>query len=81
MVCVDESPRQLIGEVRTDDAGGARDAPHVRDYEYRRNGTANVCLAVDAHRAWRERESDDAPGGGGLRRVDGDLVDGRYAGL
>lgn len=52
VVCVDESPRQLIGEVRpTTPAAPGRAAR--QDYEYRRNGTANVFLAVDAHRPWR----------------------------
>jgi hypothetical protein len=53
VVCVDESPRQLIGEVRpAQPAGPGRRAR--RDYEYRRNGTANVFIAVDAHRPWRQ---------------------------
>ena len=52
VVCVDESPRQLIGEVRpTTPVAPGR--PARQDYEYRRNGTANVFLAVDAHRPWR----------------------------
>jgi DDE superfamily endonuclease len=50
---VDESPRQLIGEVReSQPAAPGRRAR--RDYEYRRNGTANVFVAVDAHRPWRQ---------------------------
>ena len=53
VVCVDESPRQLIGEVRASQpAAPGRRARH--DYEYRRNGTANVFVAVDAHRPWRQ---------------------------
>ena len=52
VICVDESPRQLIGEVRpTTPVAPGR--PARQDYEYRRNGTANVFLAVDAHRPWR----------------------------
>jgi len=52
VVCVDESPRQLIGEVRVPQpATPGRRAR--RDYEYRRNGTANVFVGVDAHRPWR----------------------------
>jgi hypothetical protein len=48
VVCVDETPQQLIGEVRM----GLPPVPghHARrDYEDRRNGTANVFVAVDAH--------------------------------
>jgi transposase len=53
VVCVDESPRQLIGEVReSQPAAPGRRAR--RDYEYHRNGTANVFVAVDAHRPWRQ---------------------------
>jgi transposase len=48
VVCVDETPQQLIGEVRSAlPAIPGRPARH--DYEYRRNGTANVFVAVDAH--------------------------------
>ena len=52
VVCVDETPRQLIGEERVP----VRAEPGRRaryDYEYRRNGTANVFMFLDAHRPWR----------------------------
>jgi transposase len=52
VVCVDETPRQLIGEVRTGQPA-APGRPARSDYEYRRQGTANVFMAVDAHRPWR----------------------------
>jgi len=49
VVCFDETPRQLIGEARipvpTEPGRRAR-----FDYEYRRNGTANVFMFLDAHR-------------------------------
>jgi transposase len=52
VVCFDETPRQLIGEARvpvpTEPGRRAR-----FDYEYRRNGTANVSMFLDAHRPWR----------------------------
>lgn len=52
VVCVDETPRQLIGEVHpTSPATPGR--PARADYEYRRNGTANVFVLLDAHRPWR----------------------------
>ena len=54
VLCVDESPRQLIGEVRTP-IPVAPGRPARQDCEYHRNGTANVFLAVDAHRPWRRR--------------------------
>lgn len=52
VVCFDESPVQLIGETRVPIA--ARPGkPERIDYEYRRNGTANLFVFVDAHRPWR----------------------------
>ncbi len=52
MVCFDESPTQLIGEVRR--PLPPRPGQVARyDYEYRRNGTANLFVALDAHRPWR----------------------------
>lgn len=52
VVCLDETPRQLIGEVRPA-SPPAPGHPARCDYEYRRNGTANVFLLLDAHRPWR----------------------------
>src|SRR3954471_16620704 len=52
VVCFDESPTQLIGEVR--EPIPARPGQHERyDYEYHRNGTANLFVFLDAHRSWR----------------------------
>lgn len=52
VVCFDESPTQLIGEVRT--AIPATSGKPARiDYEYKRNGTANLFVFLDAHRSWR----------------------------
>jgi len=52
VVCFDETPRQLIGEERVP----VRAEPGKRrryDYEYVRNGTANVFMFVDVNRPWR----------------------------
>lgn len=52
VVCFDESPTQLIGEARI----AVPAAPGILariDYEYRRNGTANLFAFVDVHRPWR----------------------------
>lgn len=47
-----ETPRQLIGEARVPVA--AKPGRLARfDYEYVRNGTANVFVFVDVHRPWR----------------------------
>ena len=79
VVCVDESPRQLIGEVRpTTPVAPGRPARH--DYEYRRNGTANVFLAVDAHRPWRAAKVTDRRAAVDFAGWMRDLVDGPYAG-
>jgi transposase len=53
VVCLDESPVQLIGEARQP-VPAARGRPARHDYEYRRNGTANLFVLVDAHRPWRK---------------------------
>ena len=52
VVCVDETPQQLIGEVRTA-LPPVPGHPARHDYEYRRNGTANIFVAVDAHQPRR----------------------------
>jgi hypothetical protein len=52
VVCFDESPTQLIGEVRQP-IPAAPGRLERYDCEYRRNGTANLFVFVDAHRSWR----------------------------
>lgn len=52
VVCFDESPAQLIGETRTP-IPAAPGQPERYDYEYKRNGTANLFVFLDAHRSWR----------------------------
>ncbi len=53
VVCFDESPTQLIGEVRQPipAAPGQRER---YDCEYRRNGTVNLFVFLDVHRGWRK---------------------------
>lgn len=53
VVCFDESPTQLIGEVRQPILA-APGQPERYDCEYRRNGTVNLCVFLDAHRPWRK---------------------------
>src|SRR3954464_9279426 len=53
VVCLDESPVQLIGEVREPIPAAPGQIERV-DYEYRRCGTVNLFVAVDAHRPWRK---------------------------
>jgi hypothetical protein len=56
----DESPTQLIGEVR--EPIPAKPGQLERfDCEYRRNGTANHFIFLDARRPWRKVEVANAP--------------------
>src|SRR3984893_6235104 len=53
VVCFDESPVQLIGEVRQPIP--ARPGRLERyDYEYHRYGTVNLFVVLDVHRPWRK---------------------------
>jgi len=52
VVCLDESPLQLIGETRQP-IPAAPGQPARYDYEYRRCGTVNLFVVMDVHRPWR----------------------------
>lgn len=52
VVCFDKSPTQLIGEVR-EPIPAEPGQPERYDCEYRRNGTANLFVFLDAHKSWR----------------------------
>jgi len=52
VVCFDESPTQLIGEVRAPIPAAPGQLERF-DCEYRRNGTSNLFVFLDAHRSWR----------------------------
>jgi transposase len=53
VVCFDESPTQLIGEVREPIPAMPGQLERY-DCEYRRNGTLNLFVFLDAHRPWRK---------------------------
>jgi transposase len=53
VVCFDESPTQLIGEVRQPIPPEPGQIERY-DCEYKRNGTANLFIFLDAHRPWRK---------------------------
>ena len=53
VVCFDESPTQLIGEVRQP-VPAAPGRLERYDCEYKRNGTANLFVVLDVHRPWRK---------------------------
>src|SRR5215475_13711262 len=55
VVCFDESPYQLVGEVRqphTLQSG----KPQRYDYQYRRNGTCNLFMFLEPRNGWRHVE-------------------------
>ena len=52
-VCMDEQSRQLIKETRTPLAA-APGKPQREDYEYERNGTANLFMFVEPLTGWRQ---------------------------
>ncbi len=53
VVCFDESPTQLIGEVREPIPPKPGQIERY-DCEYKRNGTANLFIFLDANRPWRK---------------------------
>ena len=53
VICLDESPVQLIGEVR-EPIPAAPGQIARGDYEYRRCGTLNLFVVMDVHRPWRK---------------------------
>ena len=52
VVCIDEQPIQLVGETRTP-IPAKPGQPKRYDYEYRRNGTANLFVAFAPLVGWR----------------------------
>jgi len=77
VVCFDETPRQLIGEARVP-------IPPVPgrlaryDYEYVRNGTANVFMMVDVNRPWRHAKVTDQRTAADFADCMRELVDEHY---
>ena len=53
VLCFDESPTQLIGEVRQPIPAQPGQLERY-DCEYKRNGTANLFVFLDVHRPWRK---------------------------
>ena len=53
VVCFDESPTQIIGEVRLPIPAEPGQLERY-DCEYKRNGTANLFIFLDVHRPWRK---------------------------
>src|SRR3954452_8812806 len=77
VVCFDESPTQLIGEVRQP-IPAEPGQPERFDYEYRRNGTANLFVFLDVHRSWRHVKVTDHRTATDFAGCMRDLVDTHY---
>jgi transposase len=77
VVSFDESPVQLIGEVRQPIPALPGQAERY-DSEYRRNGTANLFVMVDAHRPWRHVKVTDHRTGQDFAACMRDLTDVHY---
>jgi transposase len=77
VVCFDESPTQLIGEVRQP-IPPAPGRLERYDCEYKRNGTANLFVFLDAHRPWRRVKVTDRRAAEDFAQCMRDLVDLHY---
>jgi hypothetical protein len=78
VVCLDESPTQLIGEVR-EPIPSAPGQPERYDCEYRRNGIANLFVFLDAHKSWRHMKVTDHRAAADFAHCVRDLIDVHYA--
>jgi transposase len=79
VVCFDETPRQLIGEERVP-IRAEPGKPRRVDYEYVRNGTANVFMFIDVNRPWRRAKVTDQRTCIDFAECMRDLVDVHYPG-
>lgn len=52
LICMDEQPIQLIGETRIP-IPATINHPEIIDYEYKRNGTANIFMFSEPLNSWR----------------------------
>src|SRR6202166_133689 len=59
VVCFDETPVQLVGEVRQPIPAQPGQLERY-DCEYRRNGTVNLFIFLDVHRSWRKVKVTDS---------------------
>jgi hypothetical protein len=77
VVCMDETNKQLIGEVR-EPLPPSPGRVERYDSVYVRNGTANLFLAFEPLGGWREVKATDTRRRGDWAHFIRDLVDGRY---
>ncbi|MFD1984466.1 IS630 family transposase [Mesorhizobium newzealandense] len=77
VVCFDESPTQLIGEVRQPIPAEPGRLERY-DCEHKRNGTANLFVFLDAHRSWRKVKVTERRAAEDFAHCMRDLVDIHY---
>ncbi len=80
VICFDESPTQLIGEVRQPIPAQPGRLERY-DCEYKRNGTSNLFVFLDAHRSWRKVKVTDRRAAGDFAQCMRDLVDLHFPGV
>jgi transposase len=80
VVCFDESPTQLIGEVRAPIPAKPGQLQRY-DSEYKRNGTVNLFIFVDVHRRWRHVKVTDRRTAVDFATCMKELVDVHYPGV
>jgi hypothetical protein len=74
LVCLDETSKQLIRETRTP-VPMKRDQPARVDYEYERNGTANLFMLFAPLEGWRQVEVTDRHAAADYAEILRDLSD------
>lgn len=77
VVCMDESTKQLLEEIRQPIAGGVGTVERY-DYEYRRNGVATLFVAFEPLAGWRKVEVTEQRTRQDFARFIKDLLDQRY---
>jgi len=77
VICFDESPTQLIGEVRPPIPAKPGQLERY-DCEYKRNGTANLFVFLDAHRPWRHVKVTDRRAAEDFAQCMRELVDSHH---
>lgn len=77
MVCLDEKPVPLMAD-KTPPQEAAPGRPGRQDYEYERNGTANIFVTFEPLANWRDLTVTDQRTAMDWAQLVKDLVDGRY---
>ncbi len=77
VVCFDEALKQMVAETRPPFPPRPGKL-EIYDYEYRRNGTANIFLFFDRRRGWRHAKATERKGNVDYAHCMRDLVDVHY---